>query len=86
MKSTNQDDVAPRTNDRVQAHLFNYDGRRENIFPPDVDNPNELQVGTLLVEEVDSAWGTYTRHAVIVDNRGWQAVEPDTIVIISRGE
>jgi len=85
MKSTNQDDVAPRTNDRVQAHLFNYDGRRENIFPPDVDNPNELQVGTLLVEEVDSAWGTYTRHAVICDDGGWQAVEPDTIVIISRG-
>ena len=85
MKSTDKDGVTPRTNDRVQAHLFNYDGRRENIFPPDVENPNKLHVGTLLVEEVDSAWGTYTRHAVIVMTEGGRPSNPTRVLLFLGG-
>lgn len=87
-QSAGQNDTAPRTHDRVQAHLFNYDGRRDNMYPPDpdVDNPEELLIGTLYIEGVDSAWGGYTRHAVILDDGAFREVEPDTIVLISRAE
>jgi len=85
-KSAGQNDTAPRTHDRVQAHLFNYDGRREHMYPPDVDDPEELLIGTLYIEGVDSAWGGYTRHAVILDDGAFREVEPDTIVLISRAE
>ncbi len=85
-KSVAQNDTAPRTHDRVQAHLFNYDGRREHMYPPDVDDPEELLIGTLYIEGVGSAWGGYTRHAVILDDGAFREVEPDTIVLISRAE
>jgi len=85
-KSTGQSDTTPRTHDRVQAHLFNYDGRREHMYPPDVDDPEELLIGTLYIEGVCSAWGGYTRHAVILDDGAFREVEPDTIVLISRAE
>jgi len=85
-KTAVQNDTVPRTHDRVQAHLFNHDGRREHMYPPDVDNPEELLIGTLYIEGVDSAWGGYTRHAVILDDGAFREVEPDTIVLISRAE
>jgi len=85
-KSAGQNDTALRTHDRMQAHLFNYDGRRDNMYPPDVDNPEELLIGSLYIEGVDSAWGDYTRHAVILDDGAFREVEPDTIVLISRAE
>ena len=85
-KSAGQYDTAPRTHDRVQAHLFNFDGRRVNMYPPDVDDSEELLIGTLYIEGVDSAWGGYTRHAVILDGGAFREVEPDSIVLISRAE
>jgi len=85
-KAAGQNDTVPRTHDRVQAHLFNYDGRREHMYPPDVDDPEKLLIGTLYIEGVDSAWGGYTRHAVILDDGAFREVEPDTIVLISRAE
>jgi len=85
-KSAGQCGTVPRTHDRVQAHLFNYDGRREHMYPPDVDDPEELLIGTLYIEGVGSVWGGYTRYAVILDDGAFREVEPDTIVLISRAE
>lgn len=56
------------------------------MYPPDVDDPEELLIGTLYIEGVDSAWGVYARHAVILDDGAFREVEPDTIVLISRAE
>jgi hypothetical protein len=78
-----EDGRGPRTGDRVRANLFNFDGRRlPNTFPPDVDDPLEIQVGRLIVEEVGSAWGSYTRHAIVRDDGAIREIEPDTIIAI----
>lgn len=79
------DGTGARSGDRVRAQLFNFDGRRlPQTYPPDVDDPHEIQVGTLVVEEVDSAWGSYNRYAIVRDDGALREIEPDTIVALSR--
>lgn len=69
--------------DRVQANLFNFDGRHNdaecNVFPPDVDNVDRKVVGRLVVREVESDFGTYTQHFVIGDDGRIVFVEENTI-------
>lgn len=72
---------APTNGDRVRAHLFNYDGRYNTgeVFAPDVDDPNAIVVGRLIIEIVESAFGEYTRHVVIEDDGRYVFVEEDSI-------
>ena len=73
-----------RTGDRVSARLYNWDGRREPIVSiPDVRDPSATLIGKLIVEEVDSAFGTYTRHLLITDGGLFRLVEEDSITVIS---
>lgn len=78
------DERGPHTGEYIAAHLFNFDGRRRHMYPPDVDDPHELQIGTLIIEDVGSAWGGYTRYAVRRDDGCLREIEPDTIVAIHR--
>ena len=73
----------PQHGHHVRAHLFNYDGRRSHVAVPDVPAPGELVVGTLIVDDVDSAWGQYTRFAVIDTDGATREVEPDSIVSLT---
>lgn len=69
--------------DRVRAHLWNFDGRRNDasagVFPPDVDDPDRIVVGSLHVESVDSVFGAYERQSVIEDDGRVVWVENDTV-------
>ncbi|WP_124259244.1 hypothetical protein [Rhodococcus ruber] len=78
------DEDDPHAGDYVAAHLFNFDGRRPHTHPPDVEDPHEMQIGTLIIEDVDSAWGGYTRYAVLRDDGCLREIEPDTIVAVGR--
>ncbi|WP_148302245.1 hypothetical protein [Tomitella biformata] len=78
-------ELPPKTGDRAQAHLFNFDGRAQFVSIPDVRDPQELQVGELIVEGVGSAWGEYSRCLIIRDDGALRLIEPDTIVVIERG-
>lgn len=73
----------PVTGDRVRAHLWNVDGRHNDVaagvFPPDVDDPTRIVVGSLHVESVDSVFGAYERQSVIEDDGRVVWVENDTI-------
>ena len=63
---------APQNGDRARARLWNFDGRHNDlaagIYPPDVVQPHELQVGTLIIQNADSAWGSYERHLIRRDD------------------
>lgn len=88
--SPGQDGVQnePVSGDRVEANLFNFDGRHndgDNIWPPDVDDPTAQVVGTLLVESVKSAFGDYERMTVIADDGAVSFVEPATVRVIAEG-
>lgn len=74
----------PRSGDQVQAHLFNFDGRHANGAIPDVRDPAELQLGVLIVEEVHSAWGKYTKHVVRREDGAYREIEPETIEVLGR--
>lgn len=80
MSTRNSD---PVSGDRVRAHLWNFDGRHNDvaagIFPPDVDDPNRIVVGSLYIESVDSAFGTYERQSVVEDDGHVVWVEEDTV-------
>lgn len=69
--------------DRVRAQLWNFDGRHDDVdagvFPPDVDDPTVVVVGRLVMETVDSAFGSYERYSVVEDDGSIQWVEQDTI-------
>lgn len=73
----------PINGDRVRAHLWNFDGRHNDpdaaTFPPDVDDPQRIVVGSLQIETVDSTFGTYERKSVIEDDGHVVWVEDDTI-------
>ncbi len=43
------------------------------------EGSNTTVVGILSTEEVDSAWGTYTRYIVTTDDDGYRFVDADTI-------
>ncbi len=80
---TDRDPAQPAPGDRVRAHLWNFDGRHNDIeagvSPPDVDDPRREVIGELICETVDSAFGVYERHIVIEDNGRITYVEPSTI-------
>lgn len=76
-------DESASNGDRVSAHLWNFDGRHDDIeagvFPPDVDDSNRTVVGILTMETVDSPFGSYDRCLVIEDDGLISFVEPETI-------
>lgn len=71
------------TGDRVRAHLWNFDGRHNDVdagvFPPDVDDPDRIVVGVLHVETVQSAFDAYERWTVIEDDGRFVWVESETV-------
>lgn len=80
----------PQQGDRVTAHLWNFDGRWNDIeagvFPPDVDDPGEIIVGTLLITTRPNLWGTRTDWYVTQENGLTQLVEPETVQVIREGD
>lgn len=87
MTPGDESDVA-EDGDRVSAQLFNFDGRHnngDNIWPPDVLDVTKQVVGTLVIEDVDSAFGEYERMAVIGDDGDRNFIEPDTCILITKG-
>ena len=83
-----EDQGVPSTGDRVTANLWNFDGRYDDveagIYAPDVEDAGQSVVGTLYVEEVDSAFGKYTRHVVVGDQGEIRHVEPETIQLVAK--
>lgn len=78
----------PQDGDRVRARLWNFDGRDNDlpggIYPPDLDRPRELQVGTLVIEIAASAWGSYQRHLMRRDDGTIRFIEPAAIVVLQQ--
>ncbi|QZE10794.1 HNH endonuclease [Gordonia phage ChisanaKitsune] len=76
-------DESPSNGDRVSANLWNFDGRHNDIeagvFPPDVDDPTRTVVGRLVMEVVDSPFGSYERSLVVEDDGLISFVEPETV-------
>lgn len=69
--------------DRVQARLFNWDGSSPNAEVP--ENPEQLVVGVLVVDEVDSAFGTYMRYLVVLDGGAIRFVDVNSIKLLNPG-
>ncbi|AZS07881.1 hypothetical protein SEA_KABOCHA_28 [Gordonia phage Kabocha] len=76
-------DESPSNGDRVSANLWNFDGRHNDIeagvFPPDVEDPNRTVVGRLVMEVVESPFGSYERSLVVEDDGLISFVEPETV-------
>lgn len=68
---------------RVRARLWNFDGRHNDVsggvYPPDVADPLRTVVGELRIEEVDSAFGPYTRLSVVEETGHITWIEEDTV-------
>ena len=83
-----EDQGQPSTGDRVTAHLWNYDGRHNDVeagvYPPDVEDAEKTIVGTLYVEEVDSLFGKYTRHVIVGDNGEVRHIEEESIELVAK--
>ena len=69
--------------DRIRAQLWNFDGRHNDVdagvFPPDVDDPSRVVVGRLVMETVQSIFGTYERCSVVEDDGSIEWIERGTI-------
>lgn len=67
----------------VSANLWNFDGRHNDhaagVYPPDVSNPNEVLIGVLVKETVNSAFGTYERYRIVGDDGRFNWAEESTI-------
>ena len=72
--------------DLVKGFVLNYDGSIEHMEPAEPELRDEAIIGRYFPEEVDSAWGPYTRHAIIKENGIGFDCDPSTIVKVGVGE
>lgn len=72
--------------DIVWGYALNHDGSIAHMEPVDQELADERITGRYFSEDIDSAWGRYTRHAIIKDDGISFDCDPSTIVKVGVGQ